>query len=518
MLGESAPFCVRGGIFVIRIDGETLRLEDVVQVARKRVPIVIPEEAMARVERARRFLEDCVREGRVIYGVNTGIGHLAQVRVASEDLEELQLNLVRSHAAGVGPPLADDEVRAILLLKINLFARGNSGVRPLLVRALEQMLARDVLPVIPAKGSLGASGDLAPLAHVGLALAGEGEARHQGQTLPTREALSRAGLQPIRLSYKEGLGVINGCQLMAARGTLLHHDARILLRSAQVITAVVLDVFGASALPFDERVHAGRPYHGQQTVAANLRRLLQGQKRKADRVQDAYSLRCAPQILGGIADAFDDLKRRLEIEVNAASDNPLVFPEEGEVISAGNFHGQSLALGLDAFGTALAEIASLAERQMNRLLNPHLSGLPAFLAPATGRNSGLMILQYTSAALVSENKILAHPAAVDSIPVSADQEDHVSMGATSAHKAKEILGNVANVLGASAMVAAQAMDLAQGEDWTPAAESFRKILRTEVPFWNEDRYASRDLCAASSLVLSGRVVEEVEKTAGRLAE
>jgi histidine ammonia-lyase len=503
---------------MIRIDGQTLQLEDVVKVARQRVPIVIPEEAMARVERARRFLEDCVREGRVIYGVNTGIGHLAQVRVDPEDLEELQLNLVRSHAAGVGPPLGDDEVRAILLLKINLFARGNSGVRPILVRQLEAMLSRDVLPVIPAKGSLGASGDLAPLAHVGLALAGEGEARHEGETLAAREALARAGLEPLRLSYKEGLGVINGCQLMAGRGALLHHDARTLLRTAQIITAAILDVFGASALPFDERVHAGRPYHGQMTVAANLRALLHGRSRNANRVQDAYSLRCAPQILGGIADVFDDLERRLEIEINAASDNPLVFPEEGEVISAGNFHGQSLALALDSFAIALAEIASLAERQMNRLLNPHLSGLPAFLAQETGKNSGLMILQYTSAALVSENKILAHPASVDSIPVSADQEDHVSMGATSAHKAKEILGNVANVLGAAAMVAAQAMDLSGGESWTPASEAFRKILRSEVPFWSEDRYASRDLRAASALVLGGGVLEEVERTAGRLAE
>ena len=503
---------------MIRIDGQTLQLQDVVRAARERVAVSVDAEAMARVARARQFLEDCVQEGRVVYGVNTGIGHLAQVRVASEDLEQLQLNLVRSHAAGVGPPLADDEVRAILVLKINLFARGNSGVRPILVRQLEEMLARDVLPVIPAKGSLGASGDLAPLAHLGLALVGEGEARHDGRTLPAREALAQAGLEPLRLSYKEGLGIINGCQVMAGRGALLLHDARILLRTAQVITAAVLDVFGASALPFDARVHAGRPYHGQQVVAANLRLLLQGQRRKADRVQDAYSLRCVPQILGGIADMFDDLERRLAIEINAASDNPLVFPEEGEVISAGNFHGESLALALDSFGIALAEIASLAERQMNRLLNPLLSGLPAFLAQATGKNSGLMILQYTSAALVSENKILAHPASVDSIPVSADQEDHVSMGATSAHKAKEILANVANVLGAAAMVAAQAMDLAGGEPWTPAAQAFRKIVRTEVPFWSEDRYASRDLCAASGLVLAGRVLEEVEKTAGRLAE
>ncbi len=276
-------------------------------------------------------------------------------------------------------------------------------------------------------------------------------------------------------------------------------------------------MFGASARPFDARVHASRPYPGQQRVAANLRALLAGGARQADRVQDAYSLRCVPQILGGVADAFDDLERRLAIEINAASDNPLVFPDDGEVIAAGNFHGESLALSLDLFGVALGEIASLAERQMNRLLNPHLSGLPAFLATETGKNSGLMILQYTAASLVSENKVLAHPASCDSIPVSADQEDHVSMGATAAHKAKEILANTADVMGAAAMVAAQAVELAPGASPAPATRAFLGALRTEVPFWREDRYASRDLRAASRLAREGRLLAEVERAIGPLA-
>lgn len=502
---------------MIELDGESLRPADVVRVAREKEPVRVAPSREAPILRSREFLERCVREGRVLYGVNTGIGHLAGVRVDSSELEELQTNIVRSHAAGVGPPLEDDEVRAILLLKINLFAKGLSGVRPALVRQLEAMLAKDVLPVIPAKGSLGASGDLAPLSHLALGVLGEGDVRVGGREIPAAEGLRSVGLAPFALSYKEGLGLINGCQVMAARGTLLLHDARVLLRTAQIVTAAVLEVFGASARPFDERVHAMRPYPGQMRVAANLRALLAGRKRSAERVQDAYSLRCVPQILGGVADAFDDLERRLIVEINAASDNPLVFAEDEEVIAAGNFHGESLAISLDAFGIALSEIASLAERQMNRLLNPNLSGLPAFLAPATGKNSGLMILQYTAASLVSENKVLAHPASVDSIPVSADQEDHVSMGATSAHKAKEILSNVADVMGAAAMTAAQAMDLAGPEPYAPAVDALRKGLREEVPFWAEDRYASRDLRAARRLVLSGRLLAGCEAAAGPLA-
>jgi histidine ammonia-lyase len=501
---------------MITLDGESLALADVVRVARARAPVSVSGDAMDRVERARAFLERCVREGRVVYGVNTGVGQLAHVAVSNQDLEELQLSIVRSHAAGVGPPLDDDEVRGILLLKLNLFAKGRSGVRPALVKLIQDMLARDVLPVVPAKGSLGASGDLAPLAHVGLAIAGEGDVRVAGETFPSKEGLRRAGLEPLRLSYKEGLGVINGCQLMAARGVLLLHDARVLLRTAQAVAAACMDALGAADRPFDARVHEGRPYPGQTRVAANLRLLLAGRTRRSERVQDAYSLRCVPQILGGVSDMFDDLERRLAIEINAASDNPLVFAEDDEVIAAGNFHGQSLALALDAFGIALSVVATLAERQMNRLLTPHLSGFPAFLAPETGKNSGLMILQYTAAALVSENKVLAHPASVDSIPVSADQEDHVSMGATAAHKAKEIFRNVADVLGAAAMVAAQALDLAGGKP-APAVEALHRALRAEVPFWREDRYASLDLRAASRLVREGRILDEVERAVGPLA-
>jgi histidine ammonia-lyase len=498
---------------MLELDGHRLTLADVVRVARDRSPVRVSEAARERVGASRRFLERCVEQGRVIYGVNTGIGHLAHVVVPREDLEELQRNIVRSHAAGVGPPLRDDEVRAVLLLKLNLFAKGYSGVRPALVERLREMLARDLLPVIPAKGSLGASGDLAPLAHVGMALIGEGEVRVGGRSLSAREAWREAGLEPLVLSYKEGLGIINGCQVMAGRGALLLHDAKTLLNTAQLVSAAVLDVLGASASPFDEKVHRARPYPGQTAVAANLTRLLAGERQSSDRVQDAYSLRCVPQILGGVADAFADLERRLEIEINAASDNPLVFAEEEEVIAAGNFHGESLALGLDHFGTAVAEIGSLAERQVNRLLNPALSGLPAFLAPETGKNSGLMITQYVAASLVSENKVLAHPASVDSISVSADQEDHVSMGATAAHKAAEIVRNVTDVLGIAVLVATQAMDL-RGGTFAPASRAMRDRLREEIPFWSEDRYASADILKASRLVLSGQLLAVVEEQAG----
>ncbi len=501
---------------MIRLDGEHLSIDDVVAVARDRAPVTPCESAMERVAASRTFLERCIERGDTIYGVNTGIGHLAQVAVGTEDLVELQRNIVRSHAAGTGPELDDDEVRAILLLKLNLFLKGVSGVRPELVKALAGLLEKDVLPVVPAKGSLGASGDLAPLSHVALGLMGEGEARHEGRRGPAAEMLRGAGLSPLELSYKEGLGLINGCQLMAGRGALLLHDARAMLKTAQVTSAATLDVLCASERPFDPKVHAARPYPGQRSVAANLFRLLSCERRRDARVQDAYSLRCVPQILGGVSDAFDDLDRRLGVELNAASDNPLVFAEEEQVIAAGNFHGESLAIALDHFGVALAEIASLAERQVNRLLNPALSGLPAFLAPQTGRNSGLMILQYTAASLVSENKVLAHPASVDSVPVSADQEDHVSMGATAAHKAAEIARNVADVLGVAAISAAQAADLLGDVPVAPVTHALTAAVRTEIPFWAEDRYAAGDLRRASDLVRSGRLLAAVEAEVGEL--
>ncbi|MCA9753761.1 MAG: histidine ammonia-lyase [Gemmatimonadetes bacterium] len=502
---------------MIRLDGNSLTLEQVVRIARAGERFEIQENSWTRVDAARSFLERRVQSGERIYGVNTGIGQLAHVPVELAQLEELQRNIVRSHAAGLGPALDDDEVRAVLLLKINLFAKGRSGVRAELVRHLVTMLEGDVLPIIPAKGSLGASGDLAPLAHVALAAIGEGDARHRGRTMPAADALRAAGLAPFKLSYKEGLGLINGCQVMAGRGTLLLHDARILLRTAQVVAAAILDVLGASDRPFDPRVHEARPYPGQRAVAENLRRLLGGERRRTPRVQDAYSLRCVPQILGGVADAFDDLERRLAIEINAASDNPLVFADTEEIFAAGNFHGESLALALDAFKTAAGEIASLAERQVNRLLNPALSDLPAFLAPDTGRNSGLMILQYTAASLVSENKVLAHPASADSIPVSADQEDHVSMGATAVHTAAEVVRNVADVVGIAAIAAGQAMDLVADGPFTPASRAFRARLRETVPFWDEDRYAAADMREASTLARSGALLEAAQGVAGKLA-
>ncbi|MBZ0266827.1 histidine ammonia-lyase [bacterium] len=502
---------------MIELDGHHLALGDVVRVARHRAGFRVSPDAMDRVAKARAFLERCIENGDTIYGVNTGVGQLASVPVGAAELTALQRSIVRSHAAGTGPDLDDDEVRAVLFLKVNLFAKGLSGVRPELVRLLEGMLEHDVLPVIPAKGSLGASGDLAPLAHVALAMIGEGEARRDGKRMAAADALRSAGLEPIELAFKEGLGLINGCQVMAGRATLLLHDARILWKTAQIVAAGALDALCASERPFDERVHRSRPYPGQLTVAANLFRMLSCDRRRDARVQDAYSLRCVPQILGGVGDAFDDLERRLVIEVNAASDNPLVFAEQEEVIAAGNFHGESLALALDHFGNALSEIASLAERQMNRLLNPALSGLPAFLAPSSGKDSGLMILHYTAAALVSENKVLAHPASVDSIPVSADQEDHVSMGATSVHKAAEIMRNVADVVGVAAMTVAQAVEIGGEGPYTPATRALVAAIRQEIPFWSEDRYASPDLRAASRLARRGDLLQHVEREIGALA-
>ncbi|HEX2569626.1 MAG TPA: histidine ammonia-lyase, partial [Polyangia bacterium] len=402
-----------------------LTLDTITRVARQRMPVQLSLAARERIRRARAVVDDIARGGDAapaVYGVNTGFGFLADVRISADEIRLLQRNLIRSHAAGVGTPLSTDVVRAMMLLRAEVLAIGHSGVRMEIAELLLAMLNRGVHPVIPSQGSVGASGDLAPLAHLALVLIGEGSAEVEGQILPGEEALARAGLAPVELAAKEGISLVNGTQLMTGMGALALFDAEQLALTADLSGALSLEALKGTPRAFDPRIHAVRPHPGQITSAANLARLLTGSAiveshRDCGKVQDAYSLRCMPQVHGATRDALNYARNVLEIEAQSATDNPLVFPAENEMVSGGNFHGQPVALALDFAGIAVAELANIAERRIEQMVNPHLSsGLPAFLSPSSGLNSGYMMAQVTAAALVSENKILAHPASVDSIP------------------------------------------------------------------------------------------------------
>lgn len=440
-----------------------LTLADVAAVMTGERQVRLSDAARQRVRANRRYVERLVDEGRTVYGVTTGFGRFATTTIARDDVEELQHNLLRSHAIGVGEPLAPDLVRAMLLLRAQSLAVGASGVRDELIDALLAMFNAGVVPVVPSQGSVGASGDLAPLAHLALPLIGEGEAVYQGATLDGATALARAGLRPLALRAKEGLALINGTQLMSAHLVSAVAKAQNLACVADVAAATSVEGLMGSHKPFHLAVTRLRPHTGAQLVAANMRALLAGSEiveSHADcgRVQDAYSLRAVPQVHGASRDAMAHVRAVVEVEINSVTDNPLIIAEEDEVLSAGNFHGQPLALVADYGAIAMAELASISERRIEQLVNPALSGLPAFLTPRGGLNSGLMVAQYTAAALVSENKVLAHPASVDSIPTSANQEDHVSMGAHASRKLHVVLDNLAYVLSIELLAGAQAID------------------------------------------------------------
>lgn len=522
------------------LTGEDLTIADVVKVARQGTRVLLAEEARERVERAAQMVERLWREGKVVYGITTGFGKFSDVVISVGEVEQLQRNLILSHASGVGRPLPVEVVRAVMLLRANALAKGHSGVKPATLDLLLEMINRGVHPVIPEKGSLGASGDLAPLAHMALVLIGEGEAwwdegmasqpkvapaearggnlargpswpfstshwrEPGGRKLPGREALARAGLSPVTLSAKEGLALINGTQVMTAIGVLALADALNLLQAADIIASLTLQALRGIPAAFDPKITRVRPHPGGAEVAARLRQLLRGSQLTTEpgerRVQDAYTLRCLPQVHGASRDAVTHVAEVLQREINAATDNPLLFPEEGEVISGGNFHGQPVALAMDYLGIALSELGNIAERRIERLVNPQLSGLPAFLSPRGGLNSGMMLLQYTAAALVSENKILASPASVDSIPSSANQEDHVSMGTIAARKAREIAENVLHILAIEYLAACQAIDFLGPERLSPAGEKAYRLLRQYVPRLEEDRYLAPDIEKAATLI------------------
>jgi histidine ammonia-lyase len=505
----------------LRLGDDPLTLVAISEVARHGRPVMIGATAMTAMDRARRVVDQVVAGGDAspaVYGVNTGFGALAEVRISAAQVAQLQQNLVRSHAAGVGQPLPRESVRAMMLLRAAVLATGRSGARAICCTRLCELLNAGVHPVIPARGSVGASGDLAPLAHLALGMIGEGLAEYRGETLPASEALRRAAIEPLVLEAKEGLTLLNGTQHMTAVGGLAILDAEATCIVADIAGALSLEALKGTARAFDARVIGARPHPGQIAVGAFLRELLVGSEiaeshKDCGKVQDPYSLRCMPQVHGATRDLLAYAHTVLEREAASSTDNPLVFldgPEGDEMISGGNFHGQPVALALDAAAIAVAELANISERRVEQLVNPHLSsGLPPFLAPDSGLNSGFMIAQVSAAALVSENKVLAHPASVDSIPSSAGREDHVSMGATAALKLATIHDHVRTVLAIELLCAAQGIDLRRPLRTTKPLEAVHAVIRAKVPAMMVDRPIAPDIVAIRAMIDDGSLVAAI---------
>jgi histidine ammonia-lyase len=516
---------------MVILDGCSLTLDDLVAVATAGVPVSVAPAALERVDAARRVVDRLAASGAVVYGVNTGFGSLADVRIPAADLGRLQLNLLRSHAAGVGEPLPVPAVRAMMALRANVLAKGYSGIHRETLLQLVAMLNAGVHPVVPRRGSVGASGDLAPLAHLALVLVGEGEVLHPPEPpaaatrarlsaadrLTGRDALRAAGLAPVDLAPKEGLALINGTQASTAVLALALDAALGLARTADVVAALSLDVLRGSIHPFEARIHATRPFPGQQASAANLLSLVEGSAINAShaecgRVQDAYSLRCAPQVHGAVRDALAFVRRTVEIEANAATDNPMVFAEAGEIVSGGNFHGAPVGLAADTLAMAVTHLATISERRIERLTNPALSGLPPFLTEHSGLQSGLMIVQVTAAALASELKSLAHPASVDTIPTSAGKEDHVSMSMAAALKAARAVDLATQVVAIEALCACQGLDLLRPLTTSAPLERAAAAIRAVVPRLVDDRPPAPDIEAVAALVRAGDLAAACGRT------
>ncbi|QRK05954.1 histidine ammonia-lyase [Archangium violaceum] len=496
------------------IDGDTLRLEEILQVAHNEVTVELSPEAEACVRASRELVDRVAAGDAPAYGINTGFGTLAEVRIDKKDLRELQRNLILSHAAGVGTPMSLPEARALLLLRCNVLAKGFSGIRLETLKLALDMLNKDVVPVVPERGSVGASGDLAPLAHLALVFIGEGEAFYQGQRMPARSALERAGLTPVVLEAKEGLALVNGTQAMCAVGTLLQLRAEMLSNVADIAGSMTLEGLLGSHKPFIPEIQDVRPHEGQKAVAAHLRRLLAGSDLvethvNCSKVQDPYSLRCMPQVHGAAREGLAFARRILEVEVNSATDNPLVFVESGKIVSGGNFHGQPISLAMDVAAMALTQLSAISERRVEQLVNPSLSNLPPFLAKNSGLNSGFMIAQVTSAALVAESRVLCHPASVDSIPSSAGREDHVSMGMTAALKGRQVADFTRTCLAIEILVASQALDYRLPVKAGRGPRAAHELVRSRVPTMEKDREIHRDIEAVSQLIDSGELMRVV---------
>jgi histidine ammonia-lyase len=507
----------------LHINGNDLTLEAVGEVALigDRQPVLLAPAARQAVESARAVVDAVVANNKLAYAITTGVGQLSDVRIAGDQIRELQVNLVRSHAAGVGEPLSVAETRAMMLLRANSLAKGCSGVRPVVIDTLCEFLNRGVTPMVPSQGSVGASGDLAPLAHLALALIGEGECiDDKGARIAAADALNQAQIKPLVLEAKETISLINGTQGMLAVGTLALLAAEILVDTADVLGALCCDALKGTDVAFDERIHKARPHNGQLKSAANLRRVLEGSQireshRDCGKVQDAYSLRCIPQVHGAVRDTLAHCRDVFEVEVNSAVDNPLVFVRdasqaEGDIISGGNFHGQPLAFALDFLAIALTALAGISERRLERLVNPALNeGLPPFLAAGAGLNSGFMLPQVTAASLVSENKVLAHPASADSITTSGNKEDYVSMGMTAAMKLTRIVTNTRNVLAIEAMAVAQALDFLAPLKTSKRGQAAHAAIRAVCPTMVKDRVMYQDFTRLAELIASGKVAAVV---------
>ncbi|NMA86095.1 MAG: histidine ammonia-lyase [Tissierellia bacterium] len=504
----------------IYINGNSLELKDLVDVSRNDAKVQLSEEAISKIKESRDLVDEFVEKEEIVYGITTGFGKFSDVSISKEDTETLQTNLIRSHACGVGRPLSEEDTRGAMLLRINTLAKGHSGIRLETLNTLIEMLNKGVHPIIPEKGSLGASGDLAPLAHMVLVMLGEGEAYYEGVRMTGKEAMEKAGIPTIQLTSKEGLALINGTPVMTAIGGLIAYDSLNLIKIADISAALTIEALNGIIDAYDQRVHSIRPHKGQINCAENLLNLTKSSQlisRQGEiRVQDAYTLRCIPQIHGASRDAINYVVEKVNIEINSVTDNPLIFAKDRDVISGGNFHGQPMALAFDFLGIALAELANSSERRIERLVNPQLSGLPGFLTENGGLNSGFMIPQYTAASLVSENKVLAHPASVDSIPSSANQEDHVSMGTIAARKAKEILYNTTRVLAIELFAATQAIDFGEPEKLGEGTKLAYEEIRKEVDRLYDDRIMNVDIDACARLIESNTILDAVEGTLGKL--
>jgi histidine ammonia-lyase len=495
---------------MVILTGESLSVDEVRGVAELDEPVALDGVARGRMLESRAVVERLAAGDAPVYGVNTGVGLLADVRISANELEQLQRNIVRSHAVGVGASLPRPAVRAMMLIRANVLARGCSGIRPVVAERLCDLLNHDVTPVVPSRGSAGASGDLAPLAHMALVLIGEGDAESGGVRLPGSEALTRAGIEPLTLQAKEGISLVNGTQAMLAVGCLALLDAEVLADTADLVCAMSLDALKGTPRAFDPRIHRARPHPGQITSAANLARFLEGSEIRMSHitcrhVQDAYTLRCAPQVHGAVRDAIAEARRAFEIELNSVTDNPLVFGDE--ILSGGNFHGEPIALPLDYLGIALTVLSGISERRIDRLVNPSLNeGLPPFLANHAGLESGFMMLQVTAAALVAENRVLAHPASPGSITTSGNKEDFVSMGMTAALKLQQVIENTRSVLAIEALCAARGLDCLGPLRSSPVIQAARERLRAVSPDWNGDRSLAADIRAAAGLISARELV------------
>ena len=505
----------------IILGGRALTLEQLVAVARQNAPVALDRQSARQIEKSSRLVARWVSEGRTIYGITTGFGVLSDVLISKQDTQKLQVNLLKSHASGVGRPMEREAVRAMMTLRAKDLARANSSARLETVEQIVKMINHDIVPVVPEQGSVGASGDLCPMAHMALVMIGLGKAMVNGRQVPGAEALANAGLKPLVLGSGEGLALVNGTQAMTAIGALAIWDACNLVKLTDIAASMSLEVLMGSRTEFDPRIQQLRPHRGQSLSADNMLRITRNSEiisshKDCSRIQDAYTLRCSPQVHGASHDAIDYTRNVLETEMNSSTGNPLIFNDSDEFLLGGNFHGQPVALALDFASMAVAELANISERRVERLVNPMLSGLPAFLVKDGGLNSGFMIAQYTAASLVSENKVLAHPACVDSIPTSANKEDHVSMGTIAARKLRQIVANTENVIAIELLCAAQALDLFTNMKPGQGTLAAYKTIRKQISHLEQDRVIADDIETIKQIMRSGSIVQAVENEVGKL--